>query len=203
MKAQESNTLRSENAQLMDENERYRSLIETLLRHQAFQPFIQDISRDPSVLGGPPQRQHQPPQHQQPSATPTQQQPQPQQQQGPPQQDSKPDFLNFDASQLQIPQAQPEQVGLAMIPENDFSKLNINGFNSMNFNGFQRVNAFAVTDVPKGPDPVDILADSRLHLPTSASVSAMHTSTCDSAMTLLLAKLDGAAKSLTSSSSPA
>jgi hypothetical protein len=192
----------------MQENERYRSLIETLLRHQAFQPFIQDISKDPSVLGMP-QRQHQPqPQQHQPSVTPTQQHPQPQQQQqGPPQQDSKPDFLNFDASQLQIPQAQPEQVGLAMIPENDFSKLNINGFNSMNFNGFQRVNAFAVTDVPKGPDPVNLLIESPLCLPRSCSApvsaSTLETSTCNSDMTVLLAKLDGAARNLKSSSNPA
>ena len=191
----------------MQENERYRSLIETLLRHQAFQPFIQDISKDPSVLGMP-QRQHQPqPQQHQPSVTPTQQHPQPQQQQGPPQQDSKPDFLNFDASQLQIPQSQPEQVGLAMIPENDFSKLNINGFNSMNFNGFQRVNAFAVTDVPKGPDPVNLLIESPLRLPRScsASISAstLDSSTCNSDMTVLLAKLDGAARNLKSSSNPA
>lgn len=199
MKAQESNTLRQENTALMQENERYRSLIETLLRHQAFQPFIQDISRDPSVLGMPAQRQHQPqPQQHQPSVTPTQQHPQPQQQQqqqqGPPQQDAKPDFLNFDASQLQIPQAQPEQVGLAMIPENDFSKLNLNGFNSLNFNGFQRVNAFAVVNVPKGPDPVKLLVDSPLRLPRSAS--SLESATCNSDMTVLLAKLDGAARNL-------
>jgi hypothetical protein len=189
----------------MEENERYRSLIETLLRHQAFQPFIQDISKDPSVLL--PQRQHQPqPQQHQPSITPTQQHPQPQQQQqGPPQQDSKPDFLNFDASQIQIPQSQPEQVGMAMIPENDFSKLNINGFNSMNFNGFQRVNAFAVTDVPKGPDPVNLLLESPVRLPQSCSASAstLESSTYNSDMTVLLAKLDGAARNLKSSSKPA
>lgn len=203
IKAQESNTLRTENAQLMEENERYRSLIETLLRHQAFQPFIQDISKDPSVLGVP-QRQHQPPpQQHQPSITPTQQHPQPHQQQpqGPPQQDSKPDFLNFDASQLQIPQSQPEQVGMAMIPENDFSKLNINGFNSMNFNGFQRVNAFAVTDAPKGPDPVNLLIEFPARLPQFAST--LESSTCNSDMIVLLAKLDGAARSLKSSSKPA
>jgi hypothetical protein len=191
----------------MEENERYRSLIETLLRHQAFQPFIQDISKDPSVLL--PQRQHQPqPQQHQPSITPTQQHPQPQQQQqGPPQQDSKPDFLNFDASQIQIPQSQPEQVGMAMIPENDFSKLNINGFNAMNFNGFQRVNAFAVTDVPGGPDPVNLLVESPIRLPqscsTSISPSTLESTTCNSDMTVLLAKLDGAARSLKSSSKPA
>jgi bZIP-type transcription factor MBZ1 len=201
MKAQESNNLRAENANLMAENERYRNLIETLLRHQAFQPFIQDISKDPAVLGVPPPRQHapqpQPPQHQ-PSITPTQQHPQPQ-----PQQDSKPDFLNFDASQIQIPQPQTEQqVGMAMVPEDGFSKLNINGFNSMNFNGFQRVNAFAVTDVPTGPDPVDLLA---IRLPPSCSTpaSTLGSSTCDSDVTVLLGKLDCAARRLKSGAKPA
>ena len=208
MKTQESNNLRSENAALMQENERYRGLIETLLRHPAFTPFINDISKDPSVLGVPQQHQPQPRQQQQPSVTPTQQPSQPQQQQAPPpQQDSKPEFLNFDASQLQIPQQQQrtEQVGLAMIPENDFSKLNINGFHTMNFNNFQRVNAFAVTDVPKGPDPVNLLIESPARLSRSCStVSAIDSAaTCDSDLTVLLAKLDGAARNMKCLSRPA
>ena len=209
MKAQESNNLRSENAALMAENDRYRGLIETLLRHPAFTPFIQDISKDPSVLGVPQQHQAPPQQHQQQqSVTPTQQpvQPQQQHQQGlPPQQDVKPEFMNFDASQLQIPQQQQQQrtdrVGLAMIPENDFSKLNINGFNSMNFNGFRSVNAFAVTDVPKGPDPVELLSESPVRLPRScaastASTASIDSATCSSDLNVLLAKLDGAARNL-------
>ena len=214
LKAQEANTLRNENSALMQENERYRGLIETLLRHPAFTPFINDISKDPSVLGVPQQHQsqHQEQQHQ-PSMTPTPQHPQPQQQQQQaPQQDSKPDFMNFDASQLQIPQQQhqqqqqSEQVGLAMIPENDFSKLNINGFNSMNFNNFHSVNAFAVTDVPKGPDPVNLLVKAPLRLPRSCSASSSApnpAAACDSDMTVLLAKLDGAARNVNGSSCPA
>jgi bZIP-type transcription factor MBZ1 len=197
MKTQESNNLRSQNAQLMQENDRYRGLIETLLRHPSFTPFLQDISQDPSVLGAPQQ-----PQQQRPSVTPAQQPSQPAQSQQQPQQpDAKPDYMNFDASQLQIPQQQPqaEQVGLAMIPEADFSKMNINGFTAMNFNNFnQRVNAFAVLDVP-APDPVDLLIESPVRLPTSCSAStasATGSSTCTSDMTLLLAKLDGAARSL-------
>ena len=196
MKAQENNTLRNENSALMSENERYRNLIETLLRHQAFQPFIQDISKDPSVLGPPQPQRQAPPQHQ-PSMTPTPHHPQPQQQQAPPQQNSKPEFLNFDASQLQIPQSQPEQIGLTMIPEENFSKLNINGFNTMNFNAFQRINAFAVTEVPEGPDPVDLLVESPLRLPTSCSTAAsFDSSACNNDMIVLLAKLDGAARCL-------
>jgi len=53
MKAQEAQNLRNQNTALMQENDRYRGLIETLLRHPAFTPFIQDISQDPSVLGAP------------------------------------------------------------------------------------------------------------------------------------------------------
>jgi len=209
LKAQEANTLRNHNNALVAENERYRGLIETLLRHPSFTPFINDISKDPSILGVPPQQQCQ----QQSSVTPTQQPSQPQQQQQPqqpPQQDSKPDFMNFDASQVQIPQQQQgeqqqQKIGLAMIPENDFSKLNINGFNSINFSNFQSVNAFAVTDVPKGPDPVKILIQSPARLPRSCSTVdfASESATCDSDMTVLLAKLDFAAKTMDWSSSKA
>lgn len=158
----------------MQENERYRTLIETLLRHPAFTPFINDISKDPSLLGPPPPQQQQQQQQQQPPAPqqqPPQQQGQQQQQsyqQPPQQQDSKPEFMNFDASQLQLPgqeqqQQQTERVNLATIPENDFSKLNINGFNnanaSMNFNSYS-VNAYPVLDVPAGPDPAVLLSQS-------------------------------------------
>lgn len=100
--------------------------------------------------------------------------------------------MNFDASQVQVPQPQQEQqqqrVNLAMIPENDFSKLNINGFNSMNYNNFHSVNAFAVTELPDGPDPVDLLTESRARLPAST------TTDCASNLTVLLAKLDGTAR---------
>lgn len=198
IKAQESTDLRQENTALMQENERYRGLIETLLRHPAFTPFINDISKDPSVLGMPRAQQQQPQQQPQQVVTPSQQQVQPQQQQQAPQhQDVKPDFMNFDASQLQIPGQQQEQqqtVGLAMIPENDFSKLNLHGLpRSMNFNNFSTVNAYAVTELPSGPDPVDLLVES----PVRCFASAASTSRDSSfGMTALLARLDGAAKKL-------
>lgn len=204
MKAQESQDLRTENQALMQENERYRGLIETLLRHPSFRPFIEDISQDPSVFGVP-QKQAPHPQPQQPLVAPQQQPPQPQQQpQQAPQQDSKAEYLNFDASQLQIPSQQPqqrEQVGLAMIPEHDFRKLNINGFQSMNFNNY-RAAAYAVTDVPKGPDPVDLLIETPARLPLSCSASTCSTNataTSDSGLTVLLAKLDRTAARITSS----
>lgn len=125
----------------------------------------------------------------------------------------KPDYMNFDASQLEIPQQyqqhqeQSEHVGLAMIPENDFSKLNLNGFqNSMNYN-FHRVNAYAVTEVPEGPDPVELLIESPVRLPTPSAAAVFDssaTSSCDPVssgydFTILLAKLDGAASKLSRS----
>lgn len=187
MKTQESNNLRQENQALMHENERYRGLIETLLRHPAFTPFINDISKDPSMLMAHQPQQQQPQQQQQPSVTPTPQSQVQQQQQ--PQQDAKPDFLNFDYSKVTIPQSQPEQqqVGLSMIPEDHFSKLNINQQNPMN--NFNSVNAYAVTDLPNA-DPVDLLIDSPAALPFSACSAA---TSSDSGLDLLLAKLDRAA----------
>ncbi|KAF7197974.1 BZIP-type transcription factor MBZ1 [Pseudocercospora fuligena] len=198
IKTQESNSLRQENQALLAENERYRGLIETLLRHPAFTPFINDISKDPSVLMPPqqqPQRQQQPSMHPTPNPQPAQ----PHQQQG--QQDMKPDFLNFDASQLQLPQSQPEQqqqqqVNLAMIPEENFSKLNLSGYQqrSVNFNNYG-VNAYAVTSLPSGPDPVDLLIESPARLPLSVAANVSISSTAaDSGLSVLLAKLDNAAR---------
>jgi hypothetical protein len=199
LKAQESNVLRQENQALLAENERYRGLIETLLRHPAFTPFINDISNDPSSIlprqqqpirpPPPQQQQQQPPVNTAPNSQPTQQQ-------APPttQPDMKPGFPNFDASQLQIPQSQPEQsqVNLAMIPEESFNKLNIHGF-QQGFK-FNQVNAYAVTEVPTGPDPVELLANS----PARLSRSAAHdlSTSADSGLSVLLTKLDRAAANL-------
>lgn len=194
---------------MLQENERYRGLIETLLRHPAFTPFINDISKDPSVLNIPQMQQQQAPQ---PTPMAPQQQPVAP---TPQHEDTKPEFMNFDASQLQIPSQQPqvqqpqqqnERVGLATIPENDFSKLNINGFQGMNFNNYS-VNAFAVTELPKGPDPVELLIESPVRLPrsTSASADADSDATASSTaydfsaasdLTMLLAKLDSSARKL-------
>lgn len=201
--------MRSENTRILQENERYRGLLETLLRHPAFTPFINDISANPAALDisqlqqkaaqsapAPPQQ----PQQQQQAPV----QPQPQ----PIQEDVKPEFMNFDASQLQIPQQQPtqvspgqqqqqpqqqqqgnERVGLAMIPENDFSKLNLSGLQPMNFN-YQSVNAFPITSMPVGPDPADLLANCSV----SNDSTAFTNGSLD--MNVLLARLDNSARKI-------
>lgn len=50
MKAQEANDLKTANRSLVDENTRYRSLIETLLHNPAYASFIEDFGKDPAVL---------------------------------------------------------------------------------------------------------------------------------------------------------
>lgn len=141
----------------------------------------------------------QPQQPQQQQQAPVQPQPQPIQE------DVKPEFMNFDASQLQIPQQQiqvvpgqqqqqqqqqgNERVGLAMIPENDFSKLNINGLQPMNFN-YQSVNAFPITSMPMGPDPADLLATCS----ASSASTAFTNGSLD--MNVLLARLDNSARKI-------
>ena len=89
-----------------------------------------------------------------------------------------------------------------MIPENDFSKLNLNSFNSMNFNSnsnnYNGVNAYVVQDLPAGPDPVDLLIESPARLPNYSAASTDYFSatapSADSGLAVLLAKLDNAAR---------
>ncbi|PZD24867.1 bzip transcription factor protein [Pyrenophora tritici-repentis] len=49
MKVNEANELRTQNRLLMEENARSRAFIERLLRHQAFTPFLEELSRDESL----------------------------------------------------------------------------------------------------------------------------------------------------------
>ncbi|EUC49472.1 hypothetical protein COCMIDRAFT_22848 [Bipolaris oryzae ATCC 44560] len=148
MKVNEANELRAQNRLLMEENARSRAFIERLLRHQAFTPFLEELSRDESLQIKAPM-----------TAMPTSSaavtaapapafQPQPQ----------------FNAM------SQPEnpQVSMTMAPEPqiDFAMLNLNNSNNANANwnvnngfNFQQPVAFAVTELPEGPsNPLDTQA---------------------------------------------
>lgn len=137
VKTNECNDLRTQNRALMEENARSRAFIERLLRHQAFTPFLEELSRDESLdakpavatLSG--------------STTPT---PAPVRTQG----------QQFSGL------AQP-QVGMTLVPETplDMSMLNLNSNWPMNngnssFN-YQQPQVFAVTELPAGPvNPLDM-----------------------------------------------
>lgn len=145
VKVQENNELRTQNRALMDENARARGFIERLLRHQAFTPFLEELSRDEAL------QPSKAPVTAVPSSTPA---PAPA------------------STQFQTPQftgmSQPENthVGMTMVPEPqiDFSVLNLNnnGNNWAVNNGFgyqPQPSVFAVHELPEGPvNPLDIQA---------------------------------------------
>jgi hypothetical protein len=148
MKVNEANELRAQNRLLMEENARSRAFIERLLRHQAFTPFLEELSRDESL-------QMKAPMTAIPSSSATVTaapapafQPQPQ----------------FNA----ISQPENPQVSMTMAPEPqiDFAMLNLNNSNNANGNwnvnngfNFQQPVTFAVTELPEGPsNPLDTQA---------------------------------------------
>lgn len=143
VKVNEANELRNENRLLREENARSRAFIERLLRHQAFGPFLEELSREESL-------QPKTPMASMPStSTPTVSAPTP--------------------ASFQTPQfggmSQPEttHVGMTLIPETqfDFSTLNINNsangsWGAGNGFGFQQPRVFAVHELPEGPvNPLD------------------------------------------------
>ena len=134
MKVNEANELRAQNRLLMEENARSRAFIERLLRHQAFTPFLEELSRDESL-------QAKAPMTSMPStSTPVATAPAPaqfQQQQ------------QFNG----MSQAENTHVGMTMVPEPQLDFAMLNGFS------FQQPVAFAVTELPEGPsNPLDIEA---------------------------------------------
>jgi hypothetical protein len=72
---------------------------------------------------------------------------------------------------------------MAMIPENDFSKLNLNTLQLPMYFNYQSVNAFPVTNLPLGPDPTQLLAN----------CSTSYTTGSSSGLNLLLSRLDDSA----------
>ncbi|KAF1914616.1 hypothetical protein BDU57DRAFT_519711 [Ampelomyces quisqualis] len=143
VKVNEANDLRTENRLLREENARSRAFIERLLRHQAFTPFLDELSREESLQ----------PKASMPSMPST----------------STPPVSALAPASYQNQQpagvSQPENthVGMTLIPETqfDFSSLNINNANNGNWGvnngfGFQQPRVFAVLELPEGPaNPLD------------------------------------------------
>jgi hypothetical protein len=125
----------------MEENARSRAFIERLLRHQAFTPFLEDLSRDESLQPKVPQTSMAS------SSTPTV---------------AAPTSTAFQNQQFgSMSQSSNTHVGMTLIPETpfDFSMLNINTNNGSwganNGFGFQP-RVFAVHELPEGPvNPLD------------------------------------------------
>ena len=136
MKTNEANELRTQNMALMEENARSRALIERLLRHPAFTPFLEELSHDESLQPKPAMSNMS-----SASTTPT---PGPAREEG------------------NVYQPENHQIGMALIPETplDISMLNINnsayGMESVGSFNYQQPQVFAVVELPEGPtNPID------------------------------------------------
>jgi hypothetical protein len=146
-KNNECNELRNQNRALMEENARSQAFIEKLLRHPAFNPFLEDLSRDPALT----ESLNQP--------SPTSAHP------------SVPVTSAVSNVALQHQQIQDfseinraPQIGLTLIPEQpDLSHLSLNSRNdswpasNIDFN-FGAPRIFAVLDVPEQPLDIEALA---------------------------------------------
>ncbi|KAF2843566.1 hypothetical protein M501DRAFT_926194 [Patellaria atrata CBS 101060] len=148
VKTNEANELRSQNQALMEENARSRAFIEKLLRHPAFNPFLEDLSRDTSLnesLGTLPSQSK--------SAAPAPV-------------SARKDINPYSNSQpfQEAPQAHNPQIGMALIPETpvDLSLLNIGTnwtMNSMTPFNYQQPQVFSVLEIPEGPaEPLNLSA---------------------------------------------
>jgi len=145
MKTNECNELRNQNRALMEENARSRAFIERLLRHQAFTPFLEDLSREESLDSKPAMSSLS-------SAT------------APTVAPARKNVNLYQGHQFEgMSQSENPQIGMALIPETplDLSILNINNSNSWSRNSvnsfnFQQPQVFAVIDLPEGPtSPID------------------------------------------------
>lgn len=126
----------------MEENRRQQAFIERLLRHQAFNPFLEDLVKEQQDMSASAPLASVPS-----SSVPVAPAPAPA------------------PAQFQFSQPENTHVGMTMIPETqlDFSMLNINNNANWNmgngFNGYQPQGprVFAVTELPEGPaNPLDI-----------------------------------------------
>ncbi|KAJ4373282.1 hypothetical protein N0V83_003576 [Neocucurbitaria cava] len=134
MKVNEANELRNQNRLLMEENARSRAFIERLLRHQAFGPFLEELSRDEALQPKAPMPA---------TSTPAVAAPAP---------------ASFQNQQFSgMSESENLHVGMTMVPETqiDFSMLNLNNngnnWGSNNGFNFQQPRVFAVLE----PTPLD------------------------------------------------
>lgn len=146
MKTNEANELRTQNMALMEENARSRAFIERLLRHQAFTPFLEELSHDESLQPKPATSNMS-----SASTTPT---PTP----------ARKESSGFDGMPFNGMPTQPQNhhIGMTLIPETpvDISMLNINnsayGIEGAGSFNFQQPQVFAVLELPEGPtNPID------------------------------------------------
>jgi hypothetical protein len=146
MKTNEANDLRTQNHALMEENARSRAFIERLLRHQAFTPFLEELSREEGIDSKPAMSSLS-----SASTTPTP---------APARKDLNP-YQNQQFGSMSSQSNNP-QIGMTLIPETplDISVLNLNssswGANNMASFNYQQPQVFAVTELPQGPvNPID------------------------------------------------
>jgi len=132
-----------QNRALTEENARFRNLAEKLLRHPAFHPFLDELSRDPALADSLSKVAV--------AALPVQQQ--------------QKDIDPYAAAQPFLPQQDNQHVGMALVPEPqlDFASLNLGGNGSWAMQQqhglpmFQQPQVFAVLEVPE-PEPLDLTA---------------------------------------------
>ncbi|KAF2792502.1 hypothetical protein K505DRAFT_408627 [Melanomma pulvis-pyrius CBS 109.77] len=143
MKTNEANELRTQNRALMEENARSRAFIERLLRHQAFTPFLEELSRDESLDSKPTMASL--------SSTPT-----------PAPAPARKDVNPYQNQQYGMSQPEQTHIGMTLIPETplDLSMLNLGtqnwGMNNLNSFNYQQPQVFAVLELPEGPSaPLD------------------------------------------------
>jgi len=141
-KSNEANALKRENQALMAENARYHALAEKLISHPAFMPYLEELSRDPSIADSIAQIASGTPPASSQSSIPK-------------------DVPQFSSSHF-IPSNNDAIVGMALIPEIpvDLSSLNI-GSNHwplpQSMDTFH-TQVFAVTEVTPTVEPIDVSA---------------------------------------------
>ena len=160
VKAQECSTLKTENTALTEENARYRGLIQTLLRHPSFTPFLEDLSQNPTLLVSG-ESQSKRTRHKSAAKTPLPVRPS----------STQPQDATSRRNSQQPPQIQAEQemqpVAMTMFPDApvDLSMLDLNnpgtyGINQIADYNLQQPQAFGAQSLSQGPSRLDLALDS-------------------------------------------